>query len=266
VQPTVTSSQPRPSATLEANQYPDVTLFGFDLIPDKALTAGINPATNGSLSWVRTELGYQALFSGDFKNDRDIYITQGDDDQPINLTQAAGDDIQPAGSPDGHHIAFSSGRTGNMDIYVMDTKGGNPVQRRLAFVSDRDGNVEIYLMNADGSQQQRLTNNPADDWPVTWSPDGQRLLFGSNRDSNWNLYLLEIKGRNSIRLTNDPGDERDPVWSADGRTIAFAYNGGGNWDIYTIPAPLSAPTEIPRSQWTQVTATSRNERYPVWLP
>ena len=266
----------------EFNQYPDLTLFGFNLVPGAGLIVITNPIANSGLSWLHTESGYQALFSKDSHSNRDIYLTRNDSPL-LNLTLADGDDLQPAGSPDGRQIVFSSGRSGNLDIYVMDTKGGNPVQltnsrgfdewpawspdgRQLAFVSDRDGNVEIYLMHADGSQQQRLTNDPADDWPVTWSPDGQRLLFASNRDSNWNLYLLEIKDRQPTRLTNDPGDERDPIWSPDGRTLVFAYNGSGNWDIYTIPAPTGAPTEIPRSQWTQVTATSRDERYPVWLP
>src|SRR5690242_3398815 len=34
---------------------------------------------------------------------------------------------------------------------------------QIAFVSDRDGNKEIYVMNADGSNQRRLTDNPAND-------------------------------------------------------------------------------------------------------
>ena len=41
---------------------------------------------------------------------------------------------------------------------------------RIAFTSYRDGNNEIYVMNADGSAQTNLTNNPADDWGPSWSP------------------------------------------------------------------------------------------------
>jgi hypothetical protein len=37
---------------------------------------------------------------------------------------------------------------------------------RIAFASNRDGNFEIYVMNADGSGVTRLTNNPANDWPL----------------------------------------------------------------------------------------------------
>ena len=41
---------------------------------------------------------------------------------------------------------------------------------RITFVSKRDGNEEIYVMDADGSNQQRLTDNPSPDFQPTWSP------------------------------------------------------------------------------------------------
>ena len=41
---------------------------------------------------------------------------------------------------------------------------------KIAFDSGRDGNVEIYIMNVDGSEQVRLTNNPAGDGGPSFSP------------------------------------------------------------------------------------------------
>ena len=43
---------------------------------------------------------------------------------------------------------------------------------RIAFDSDRDGNFEVYVMDADGSNQTRLTNNPALDAYPAWSSVG----------------------------------------------------------------------------------------------
>ncbi len=43
--------------------------------------------------------------------------------------------------------------------------------QKIAFVSERDGNREIYVMNTEGSEQIRLTDNPAHDNMSSWSPD-----------------------------------------------------------------------------------------------
>ena len=43
-------------------------------------------------------------------------------------------------------------------------------ETKIAFISSRDENFEIYVMNADGSEQKRLTNNPANDMNPCWSP------------------------------------------------------------------------------------------------
>jgi Tol biopolymer transport system component len=49
--------------------------------------------------------------------------------------------------------------------------GGRPIlESKIAFTSGRDGNAEIYVMNADGTNQTRLTINPANDFDPAWSP------------------------------------------------------------------------------------------------
>ena len=50
-----------------------------------------------------------------------------DGSDPVNLTENASFDTEPAWSPDGGSIAFSTGRDGNSEIYVMDADGGSPV-------------------------------------------------------------------------------------------------------------------------------------------
>ena len=73
----------------------------------------------------------------------------------------------------------------------------------IAFASDRDGNWDIYAMNSDGSGLVRLTNNSADDYDPSWSPDGRRIAFHSYRDGNWEIYAMNADGSGLVRLTNN---------------------------------------------------------------
>ena len=109
-------------------------------------------------------------------------------------------------------------------------------QERIAFSSSRDGNSEIYVMNADGATQTRLTNNSAEDYEPTFSPDGSKIAFWSGRDGNYEIYVMNADGTNQVNLTNDPGNDTVPCWSPDGRKIAFRGFRNGTIEIYVMKA------------------------------
>src|SRR5207248_8779821 len=79
---------------------------------------------------------------------------------------------------------------------------GRPAAGQIAFTSGRDGNDEIYVMNADGSGQVNITNNPAEDTYPVWSPDGSKIAFYSNRDGNGEIYVMNADGSGHTTLTN----------------------------------------------------------------
>ena len=85
---------------------------------------------------------------------------------------------------------------------------------KIAFTSDRDGNNEIYVMNAqDGSNQTRLTDNPASDEFPSWSPDGVKIAFTSDRDGNTEIYVMNAQdGSNQTRLTDNAASDALPEW------------------------------------------------------
>ena len=94
---------------------------------------------------------------------------------------------------------------------------------KIAFTSGRDGTSEIYVMNADGSGQTRLTNTPGAAAPA-WSPDGEKIAFMSSdgvNPSSTEIYVMDADGADQTRLTNNTVGDDAPAWSPDGTKIAF---------------------------------------------
>jgi TolB protein len=108
-------------------------------------------------------------------------------------------------------------------------------QEKIAFTSDRDNNYEIYVMNSDGSNQTRLTYNPAFDSQPLFSADGSKIAFNSDRDGNTRTYVMNLDGSNQTLLSNSPLPYNRST-SPDGSRVTFSFFdtriGGGQRDIY----------------------------------
>ena len=63
----------------------------------------------------------------------DLWVVSAKGGKADRITNNDAYDVSPVWSPDGKNIAFASDRHGNMDIFIMSSKGGTP--RRLTFHS-----------------------------------------------------------------------------------------------------------------------------------
>jgi TolB protein len=95
-------------------------------------------------------------------------------------------------------------------------------------------------MNTDGSNQTRLTNNPAEDFQPSFSPDGNRIAFVSDRDGDREIYVMNADGLNQTRLTDSLSFNFEPSFSPDGSKIAFE----SNREIYVMNADGSNPINL----------------------
>ncbi|HEV7474865.1 MAG TPA: Calx-beta domain-containing protein [Pyrinomonadaceae bacterium] len=152
----------------------------------------------------------------------DVYTVNPDGSSAVRLT----DDLGSAANPD-------------LPSYDFDP-AWSPDGTKLAFTSNRDGgSFDIYKMNADGSNIQRLTNNPASQGEAAWSPDGTKIAFrrgggcvilakpheSRNDDDPCAplIYVMNADGSNQVKLSTSAGDV-GPVWSPDGSKIAFTVS------------------------------------------
>jgi TolB protein len=155
------------------------------------------------------------------------------------------------------NAADGSGVTKLTDNPASDSEPAwSPDGQKLAFTSDRDGDNEVYVMNAaDGSGVTKLTDNPAFDSEPAWSPDGQKLAFTSDRDGldlgDFDVYVMNADGSGPVdRLTTSASGSRNPDWqplpSADlslGLTASpRTLTGNGKSLTYTITVANAGPT------------------------
>ena len=157
-------------------------------------------------------------------------------------------DLHPQWSPDGQHIAFTSNRTGNFEIWMANKDGNeqrrltnfngpftstprwSPDGQHLLFTSRPDGQADIYLQNIHEATPIKFTTESTDEMAASWSRDGQFVYFSSNREGMWNVWRAPVRGGKAIRMTNNGGF--GAVESTDGKDLYFArHNATGLWKI-----------------------------------
>src|SRR5436309_1138455 len=62
----------------------------------------------------------------------------------------------------------------------------------IAFTSDRTGNKEIYVMDYDGENQRRITGHRSTSLSPAWSPNGESIAYTSFFNGPPALYLADL--------------------------------------------------------------------------
>jgi Tol biopolymer transport system component len=162
---------------------------------------------------------------------QDIYVMNADGSGLRKIAADPALDREPAWSPDGSKIAFTSNRDA-------------PVAAN---------SYDIYVTNANGTGKPiRITNQPGNESDPNWSPDGSKLLYVSTADTpsfpnpggDDEIYAMNPDGTGVSRLTDNTAYDSTPDWSPDGKMIAFTSTRDGKGAIYKMNADGSGQTKI----------------------
>ncbi|MFI4946298.1 MAG: protein kinase, partial [Burkholderiales bacterium] len=210
----------------------------------------------------------------------DVFIAPSAGGPAVKLVAHA---AQPAWTPDGRSIVFSSDRKGHWDIWTVAADGGEP----RALTDDVDIDYQPAV-SPDGqwlayasvlAPNQRLAlrvipvaGGPARELPVpggmilspAWSADGSWIYFATTptpnaaRTSLWRVAARPGAGKPTVqRVTLGEATDTNPALSAHGRRLAFARASN---------APDLFELDVKSGSVRQITATSCLEDYPQLSP
>jgi Tol biopolymer transport system component/predicted Ser/Thr protein kinase len=229
----------------------------------------------------------------DLGNDlgQDIWIINVDGTQNEDVTHQAGDDVDPAWSPDGQLIAFTSNRINKLDqVFLMnsDCLNGEPnacwsvkptnISAGFAVESSPawspDGNQIAVSTSINGARGRIYIHLPRPGEPerfdrtdhiigaenLDWAPDNSGIVFAWIQPTMNEIWLAKLSdhGANPLKLTNSLGN-KEPAYSFDGQWIAFTSTRDQNPEIYVMTANGSNQTNISNSP-------SSRDMEPDWQP
>jgi Tol biopolymer transport system component len=154
------------------------------------------------------------------------------------VTFETGLQAEPAWSPDGRFIAYSSDQAGNFDIWVQPLAGAG--------------------------KALQVTSDPASDWSPAWSPDGNSIAFRSEREGG-GIFVAPALGGRERKVA---GFGYWPRWSADGSQLLFEVRpiiASASLvipHVYVVPAAGGEPKRILEAELSAFGNVSRMTWHP----
>jgi TolB protein len=112
----------------------------------------------------------------------------------------------------------------------------------ISFSHRRSGNRDVWAVNTDTGELRNLTQTPEDDWEARFNPEGTHIVFTGNRNGQNGVFVRNLEtGEETTVLSTKDGYEDYPSFSRDGRRVTFTAGPMGyrevhtwNWDNFEV--------------------------------
>jgi tricorn protease len=201
----------------------------------------------------------------------DIFTVPADKGDWRDLSSSSGaHDANPAWSPDGRRIAWTSDASGEWQIMVGDQSGlakpraiDLPVPgyySNLAWSPNgklllaADSHLNLWTIDVATGQATKLDadtyDTPGRDFDAVWSPDSRWVAYSKSLDSHMRaIFLRSLADPKPIQLTDGLADAVSPAFDASGKYLYF----------------LASTDYGPRTGWVEMSAVDRPVRRTVYL-
>jgi Tol biopolymer transport system component/DNA-binding winged helix-turn-helix (wHTH) protein len=165
-------------------------------------------------------------------------------------------------SPDGHHVAFDSARSGTWSVWLADTDGRNLVQisqqgtagharwspdsQKIAFeMVEPSGYLSVYTVDISDRVPHKLQTNLHESGRPFWSHDGKWIYFRGYEGVGRQLYRCPAQGGQATLLAASQ-DLRTPIESPDGKVLYFPWSyTDANIMMLALDHPGATPEQVP---------------------
>lgn len=198
-----------------------------------------------AIVWLPDDRGWLITANRKTEPDTPIIHLPSDGSSPVKLTQDSQAYAGLSATADLSAIVATQADR-DTSLYLIDTVSnrelnlGGPTStvtisadNQVYFSSGESGNVEIWTVDIDGSKRRQLTNDPGIDFVPLTSTDGKTIFFSSSRSGEPQIWRMNVDGGDQTQVTRVNGGW--PIFlTRDGKWLYYRqWSSGTLWRVST---------------------------------